>query len=64
MKETQNSILSHIIDDYKIAGALINVFFSERISDREEQKEMADEMKSKLKLKNSLEKFLDLELPK
>ncbi|CAF1124700.1 unnamed protein product [Brachionus calyciflorus] len=36
LKETQNSMLSHIFDDFRIAASLINGFFSERISDKED----------------------------
>lgn len=64
LKETQNSMLDHITDDYRIAASLINVFFSERISDKDDAKEIAESMKSKLKVKNNLEKFLDLRMTK
>lgn len=53
-------MLSHICDDYKIGAALINAFFSERISDKEDQNEISSEMKSRLRIKNNLEKYLDL----
>ncbi|CAF0826320.1 unnamed protein product [Brachionus calyciflorus] len=62
LKETPNTMLSHITDDYGKASALINVFFSERISDKDDVKEIAEAMKSKLKFKNNLERFLDLRL--
>ena len=62
LKETQNTMLSHITDDYRIASALINVFFCERISDKGDVKEIDEATKSKLKLKNFLEKYLDLRL--
>ncbi|RNA07946.1 vacuolar sorting-associated 13c [Brachionus plicatilis] len=64
LKETQNTMLSHICDDYKIAVTLINAFFSERISDKEDENQISVEMKSKLRIKNNLEKYLDLGFPK
>ena len=48
LKETRNKMLSHIIFDFKIAAALINCFFSQRISDKFDEEEIAQLMKSKL----------------
>ncbi|CAF1031071.1 unnamed protein product, partial [Brachionus calyciflorus] len=62
LKETQNSMLSHIFDDYRIAASLINGFFSERISDKEDVEEIAQNMKKKLKLRNDMEKYFELRL--
>ncbi|RNA38856.1 disulfide-isomerase a6 [Brachionus plicatilis] len=41
LKETQNTMLSHITDDYRKASA-INVFFCERISDKGDVKGIAE----------------------
>ncbi|CAF0933722.1 unnamed protein product [Brachionus calyciflorus] len=64
LKETQNIMLSHICDDYKIAAAQINVFFSERISDKEDQNEISRQMKTALPVSvvenNYFKKFLSL----
>ena len=64
LRETQKSMLKHIPDDYRIAASLINQFFSERISDKDDEKEIAQAMMSKLKLKNDLEKYLELRILK
>ena len=49
----QNSIL-HIMDDLKIACALINCFFNRKLSDVDDCKEIAKEMKKKLTRKMNL----------
>jgi hypothetical protein len=46
------------MDDLKIACALLNCFFTRKISDIEESKEIAQEMKKKVYEKNDLEKYL------
>ncbi|RNA11030.1 vacuolar sorting-associated 13c [Brachionus plicatilis] len=64
LKETQNTMLSHITDDYRKASALINVFFCERISDKGDVKEIAEAMKI-LRLscsQNSFTKILNYEI--
>ena len=40
----QNKMLPHIIDDLRIACALINCFYSRKISDAEDGIEIAKEM--------------------
>lgn len=50
----QNSMLIHIMDDLKIACALINCFFNRKLSDVEDSKEIAEEMKKKLTRKMNL----------
>ena len=54
----QNSMLLHIMDDLKIACALINFFFVKKQSDVEDGIEIAQEMKKYLLKKNDLEKYL------
>jgi hypothetical protein len=40
----QNTMLPHIIQDYKIASSLKNCFFSSKLSDAEDSIEIADEI--------------------
>ncbi len=54
----QNSMLIHIMDDFKIACAFINCFFNRKLSDVENSKEIAEEMKKKVDEKNELDKYL------
>ena len=55
-------MLPHIIDDLRIACALINFFYSRKISDAENGIEIAKEMKKKLLVKNDLEQYLNRRL--
>ena len=55
----QNKMLPHIVDDLKIACALINCFHSRKISDVEDGIEIAREMKNRLTVKNDLEYLLN-----
>ena len=48
------------MNDFKIAAALINLFFCQRISDKFDSIEIAKLMKQKLNSKNKLEKFLTI----
>jgi len=61
--EVTNNSLSHIMEDYKIAAAIINCFYAKLISDKKNTKEIAECMKSKLKKSCHLEKYL-LEIKK
>ena len=51
-------MLLHIMDDLKIACALMNCFFVKKQSDVEDGIEIAQEMKKNLLQKNDLEKYL------
>lgn len=53
-------MLNHIMDDFRIAGALINLFFSQRVADKYDSIEIARMMKQKLNSKNNLEKYLNI----
>lgn len=72
LKEVPNKSLPHTMNDYKIAGALINAFHKRLISDKENNKKIVANMKSwvnnenvlkymyeetKLKLKSKYEKL-------
>ena len=61
--EVKNNSLSHIMEDYKIAAAIINCFYTKLISDKKNTIEIAECMKSKLKKSFHLEKYL-LEIKK
>ena len=54
----QNRMLSHIMDDVRIAAALVNCFFILTLSDIEDGLEIATAMKNKLEQKNELESYL------
>ena len=58
LKEVPNKSLPHTLDDYKIAGALINKFFKRLYSDQTNEKEISKNMKDKLKIENELEKLV------
>ena len=49
-------MLNHIMNDFKIAAALINLFFCPRKADKFDSIEIAQLMKQKLNSKNKLEK--------
>ena len=53
----QNKMLLHIMDDLKIACALINCFYTRKLSDIEDSIEIAQEMKKNISKKNELEKY-------
>ena len=53
----QNKMLLHIMDDLKIACALINCFYTRKLSDIEDSIEIAQEMKKNVSKKNELEKY-------
>ena len=54
LDKVKNSALPHTLDDYRIAGALINKFFKRLYSD-DDNIEVADRMKAKLHTPNTLE---------
>ncbi len=54
LDKVKNSALPHTLDDYRIAGALINKFFKRLYSD-DDNIEFADRMKAKLHTPNTLE---------
>ena len=53
-------MLNHIMVDFRIAGALINLFYSQRVADKSDSIEIARLMKQKLNSKNNLEKYLNI----
>jgi hypothetical protein len=59
LRDVQNKTLPHILKDYRIAGALINKYFSRLISDTEDGKEIVTQMKSRLNRENSLMKIVE-----
>ena len=48
------------MNDFRIAAALINAFYSPRVSDKSDSIEIARLMKQKLNSKNNLEKYLNI----
>ena len=54
----QNKMLTHIMNDLRIACSLVNCFFTRKISDEEDGVQIAYEMKEKVSLKNDLERYL------
>ncbi|CAF1045047.1 unnamed protein product [Brachionus calyciflorus] len=60
LDQIQNKMIPDIIDDYRIAASLINCFFSDKISDKNDWEEKAELMKSKLNTKNNLNRYLDI----
>ena len=58
LEKNRNSMLSHIMLDFRIASALINCFFTKFICDKQDSKQIVALMKNKLSLKNNLEGFI------
>jgi hypothetical protein len=59
LDETTNKSLPHLIKDYKIAAALINIFYQRLFSDGENSIEMAKSMKAVLNKPNKLERIIN-----
>jgi hypothetical protein len=58
-KVVQNVMLNHALDDFRIAGALINRFHRRLLSDEDDGLEIAEEMKRKLNTPNELETVVE-----
>ena len=52
LKTIRNTMIPHIMIDFKVASALINCFYSRFVTDKEDMEEIAILMKSKLNKKN------------
>jgi len=54
LKQVPNISLSHTLEDYKIAGALINRFFKRLFSDQNDEEAIVKNMLNKLNVDNEL----------
>ena len=61
LKEVPNKSLTHTIDDYKIAGALINAFHARLTSDKEDWKQIVINMKRLVSTENALKSLYEEE---
>ncbi|RNA36622.1 Vacuolar sorting-associated 13C [Brachionus plicatilis] len=65
LRETQNQMLNHIIDDYRVAGSLVNLFFERLTSDEKDADMIVSKLQESLNKINELEKIVSvLELHK
>ena len=58
LEKTRNTMINHIMDDFRIAASLINCFHSRFFSDVEHSSEIVKIMKTNLTKPNHLEKFV------
>ena len=56
----RNRMLPHILEDFRIAAALVNRFFSRIISDQQDNIELVSVMKRRLHLENQLKMFIEV----
>ena len=58
LKQVPNISLPHTLEDYKIAGALINRFFKRLFSDQNDEEAIVKNMLNKLNVDNELEEIV------
>jgi hypothetical protein len=58
IREVRNQSLPHTLEDYKIAGALVNKFFKRLFSDRDDHVKIVENMKLKLNHPNELQDII------
>ena len=58
LEKTRNSMLPHIMQDFRIAAAIVNRYYSKKLSDIGNETEIANLMKQRFHTKNNLANYI------
>ena len=59
LEKTRNSMLPHIMQDFRIAAAIVNRYYSKKLSDIGNETEIANLMKQRFHTKNNLANYIN-----